>query len=95
MIVQDVSGIRQEVTTDKEDLRKWRHQISLDMQMFYEKYDARIQEAGLSDEDRQNIVESTKILNSNIMMNKQNIHNLASAIDKLEASIEATEKKRQ
>jgi len=29
------------------------------------------------------------------MMNKQNIHNLASAIDKLEASIEATEKKRQ
>ena len=25
MIAKDLGGIRQEVTTDREDLRKWRH----------------------------------------------------------------------
>lgn len=41
-IVKDLGGVRQEVMTDREDLRKWRHQIFLDMQMFYESYNGKI-----------------------------------------------------
>ena len=56
------------------------------MQLFYEKYDARIEEAGLSEEDRKMITESITNLNSNILLNKQNIKSLAGAIDRIEAS---------
>jgi hypothetical protein len=62
--------------------------------MFYEKYDNRLQEAGLSDEDRKIIKDSIIDLNSGIMKNKQNILNLSNVISSLENSIEETEVKR-
>ena len=69
--------------------------MSLDMQLFYEKYDARIEEAGLPEEDRKMITESISNLNSNILLNKQNIKSLAGAIDQIEASTVDIESKRQ
>ena len=64
------------------------------MQLFYEKYDARIEEAGLPEEDRKMITESITNLNSNILLNKQNIKSLAGAIDRIEASTVDIESKR-
>lgn len=95
MLVKDFNSIRHEVSTNREDLTKWRHQVSLDMQLFYEKYDARIEEAGLPEEDRKMITESITNLNSNILLNKQNIKSLAGAIDRIEASTVDIESKRQ
>jgi hypothetical protein len=69
-IVKDIGGVRQEVLTDRDDLRKWRHQLSMDMQLFYEKYDNRLEEAGLSDEDRKLIEGSIRDLNTSIGKNK-------------------------
>lgn len=51
-VFQDVGGIKQQIFTEQDELRKWRHQMEIDLQLFYEKYDTRIQEAGLSDEER-------------------------------------------
>ncbi len=64
------------------------------MQLFYEKYDNRLQEAGLSDEDRKIIEDSIRDLNGGIVKNKQNIINISNAISSLENSIEETEVKR-
>ena len=45
-IVKDLGAVRQEVFTDRDDLSKWRNQVTLDLQMFYEKYETKISESG-------------------------------------------------
>lgn len=57
-IVKDLGAVRQEVFTDRDDLSKWRNQVTLDLQMFYEKYETKLQESGFSQADKQAIQEA-------------------------------------
>lgn len=45
-IVKDLGAVRQEVFTDRDDLSKWRNQVTLDLQLFYEKYETKLSESG-------------------------------------------------
>lgn len=66
----------------------------MDIKLFYETYDNKLLEAGMSDEDRKTIEGWIHDLNGGIIKNKQNILNLTNAISSLENSIEETEVKR-
>jgi hypothetical protein len=62
--------------------------------MFYEKYDSRLRQVGLSDEDRKMIQDTVNQMGQTLRGAQSSIKNLATAMATFEANLDLTERKR-
>ena len=83
-IEKDVAHFFKELAQTKTDtsqqfssLTEWREQLSKDMQVFYDEYDAKINEATISDEERQLFRDAVRDLNNVVDKNSENIKLIA------------------